>query len=32
VSADPGQRSPAPLPRTTDAPELLQSSLITLPP
>jgi hypothetical protein len=30
--ADPGQRSPAPLPRASDAPELLQPSLITLPP
>jgi hypothetical protein len=29
---DPGQKSPAPLPRASDAPELLQPSLITLPP
>jgi hypothetical protein len=29
---DPGQKSPAPLPRTSDAPELLQPSLITLAP
>jgi hypothetical protein len=32
ASADPGRKSPAPLPRTSDAPELLQPSLITLPP
>jgi hypothetical protein len=33
VPADPGQKSPAPpLPRASDAPELLQPSLITLPP
>jgi hypothetical protein len=31
TSADPGQKSPAPLPRASDAPELLQPSLITLP-
>jgi hypothetical protein len=30
--ADPGQKSPVPLPRASDAPELLQPSLITLPP
>jgi hypothetical protein len=30
--ADPGQKSPAPLPRALDAPELSQPSLITLPP
>jgi hypothetical protein len=30
--ADHGQKSPAPLPRASDAPELLQPSLITLPP
>jgi hypothetical protein len=29
---DPGQKSPAPLPRASDAPDLLQPSLITLPP
>jgi hypothetical protein len=29
---DPGQKSPTPLPRASDAPELLQPSLITLPP
>jgi hypothetical protein len=32
ASADPGRKSPAPLPRASDAPELLQPSLITLPP
>jgi hypothetical protein len=30
--ADRSQKSPAPLPRASDAPELLPSSLITLPP
>jgi hypothetical protein len=30
--ADPSRKSPAPLPHASDAPELLQSSLITLPP
>jgi hypothetical protein len=30
--ADPSQKSPALLPRASDAPELLQPSLITLPP
>jgi hypothetical protein len=29
--ADPGRKSPAPLPRASDASELLQPSLITLP-
>jgi hypothetical protein len=33
MPANPGQKSPAPpLPRSSDAPELLQPSLITLPP
>jgi hypothetical protein len=30
--ADPGRKSPTPLPRASDAPELLQPSIITLPP
>jgi hypothetical protein len=32
VGISPRRRSPAPLPRASDAPELLQPSLITLPP